>query len=534
MSQVFLYDTTLRDGSQREDISLSCDDKLAIARKLDEFGVHYIEGGWPGSNSKDVEFFHRVQELTLKNARIAAFGSTRRKNSRCEDDANLQALIDARTPVVTLVGKSWDFHVFNVLDTTLEENLAMIQESVAYLKNLGKEVIFDAEHFFDGFNANPDYAIATLKAAAAGGADWLVLCETNGGRLPWEVERTVKTVKEQLTTPLGVHCHNDSNCAVANSLSAIAAGCTQVQGTINGYGERVGNVDLISVIPNLQLKMGYEVVGPEQLQGLTSLAHFVAEVVNLKPNTHQPFVGHSAFAHKGGIHVAAIMKSADSYQHIDPALVGNEMRVVVSELSGRGNVVYQARAHGMDISHEAAAQVLQQIKELEHQGFTFEAAEASVDLMMQRAQPGYQPPFELIDFTVLAEERKGRGAVCEATVKIRVNSEIVFTAAEGNGPVDALASGLYKCLRNNYPELETSRLTDYKVRILDSEKGTGATTRVLITFHNGRHSWTTVGASTNIIDASWRALSDSVEYAILHARGAFDKAEPVEPAKEYA
>lgn len=517
MSQVFLYDTTLRDGAQREDISLSLDDKLIIAQRLDKFGVHYIEGGWPGSNLKDAEFFSKVKELNLKQARIAAFGSTRRKNSRCEDDANLRALLEADTPVVTLVGKTWDFHVTQVLETTLEENLAMIGDSVAYLKGLGKEVMFDAEHFFDGFKANPDYALAVLGAAAAAGADYLVLCETNGGALPWEVEQIVKTVRERVAAPLGIHAHDDGGCAVANSLTAIRAGCTQVQGTLNGYGERVGNANLVSIIPDLQLKMGLTVVTPEQLRGLTKLSRFAAEVANFKHDNHQPFTGKSAFAHKGGIHVAAVLKTVDSYQHIDPALVGNETRTLVSELSGRGNLIYQAQAHGMDISREEAETVLQQIKELEHEGFTFEAAEASVDLMMHRARQDYKPPYELIDFMVLVEHRRGRGLLAEAMVKVRVDKEVRHVVAEGNGPVNAMAIALRKALLDLYPQIRSLRLTDYKVRILNSQKGTAAKTRVLITFHDSERdkSWTTVGASTNIIEASWRALSDSMEYALL-------------------
>ena len=515
MSQVFLYDTTLRDGAQREDLSLSLDDKLTIARKLDKFGVHYIEGGWPGSNPKDAEFFVRVRELNLKQARISAFGSTRRKDSRCEEDSNLRALVDAATPAVTLVGKSWDFHVHHILNATLEENLAMIQESVAYLKSLGKEVIYDAEHFFDGYKANPDYAMATLQSAASGGADWLVLCETNGGALPWEVWEIVGAVHARIKVPLGIHAHNDSGCAVANSLAAVRAGCTQVQGTINGYGERVGNADLMTILPNLQLKMGLTVIDDEQLRGLTKLSRLVAEIANLKHDNHQPYTGLSAFAHKGGIHVAAVLKNVTSYQHIDPALVGNETRALVSELSGRGNLIYQARAHGLNITPQEADQVLQRIKELEHEGFTFEAAEASVDLMMHRAKRDYRTPFDLVDFMALVEHRQGRGLVAEAMVKIRIGEEVRLTAAEGDGPVDALAQALRQALVDVYPQLQSVRLTDYKVRILNSDKGTGATTRVLITFHDGNRFWTTVGASSNIIEASWRALSDSMEYALL-------------------
>ncbi len=515
MPSLFLYDTTLRDGTQRQDISLSCDDKIQLAKKLDELGVHYIEGGWPGSNPKDVEFFTRIQEIPLHQAKITAFGATRRKNSECQTDSNIQALVAAGTPVVTLVGKSWDFHVYQVLDTTLEENLAMIRDSVAYMKNLGREVVFDAEHFFDGYKANPDYAVATLETAAKAGADWLVLCETNGGSLPWEVEEIVTAVATRLPYPLGIHAHDDSGCAVANSLAALRAGCRQVQGTINGYGERVGNANLITIIPNLQLKMGWSVVSETQLRGLTSLSRYVAEVANLRHDEHLPYVGANAFAHKGGIHVAAMLKSSTAYQHLDPALIGNESRAVVSELSGRGNLVYQARSHGLEVSREEAQRVLHHIKELEHEGFTFEAAEASVDLMLYRARLDYRPPFELVDFMVVTEHRQGRGLLSEATVKIRIDGEVHFTAAEGNGPVDALILALRSALCGHYPSLRRIRLTDYKVRILDSERGTAATTRVLIDFHDGNRAWTTVGANPNIIEASWRAVSDSLEYALL-------------------
>jgi 2-isopropylmalate synthase len=515
MSRLFLYDTTLRDGSQREDISLSVEDKLTIARRLAEFGVAYIEGGWPGSNPKDAEFFRRAAGMHWGNTRIAAFGSTRHRGVRCEDDANLRALLEAETPVVTLVGKSWDYHVSHVLNASLEENLAMIEESVAYLKAHGREVVFDAEHFYDGHAANPEYAVATLRAAAAGGADWLVLCETNGGRLPWQVEAATRAVAAQVATPLGVHCHNDSGCGVANSIAAVRGGCVMVQGTINGYGERVGNADLVTILPNLQLKMGHTVVDDAQLRELTALSRFVAEVVNLKHDDHHPYTGHSAFAHKGGIHVAAILKAADTYQHIDPGLIGNEMRSVISELSGRGNILLQAQQLGIDLDREEAQKVLAQIKHLEHEGFTFEAAEASVELLLHRLRPGYERPFEMIDYFVITERRHGRGLLAEATVKIRLGEAVRLTAAEGDGPVHALATALQEALVESYPVLRTVRLSDYKVRILNSSNGTAATTRVLIDFQSGSESWTTVGASANIIDASWRALADSMEYALI-------------------
>lgn len=515
MTQVYLYDTTLRDGTQREDISLSVDDKLVIAKRLADFGFHYIEGGWPGSNPKDAEFFARAAKLDLGTAKLAAFGRTRQKNKTCEQDSNLQALLEAKTPVVTMVGKSSDYHVKVVLTATLEENLAMIRDSVAYMKAQGREVVFDAEHFFDGFLANRDYALTTLRAAADAGADWLVLCETNGGKLPWEVEEIVREVGKHIATPLGVHCHNDSGCGVSNTLSAVRGGCTQIQGTINGYGERVGNANLTTIIPNLQLKMGKQAVSAEQLRELTSLSHFVAEVVNLKHYNHAPYIGHSAFAHKGGIHVAAILKSPDTYQHIDPALVGNEMRSVVSELSGRGNIQLNAQALGIDLNNDDAQHVLNNIKHLEHEGFTFEAAEASVELMLHRLRRDYVRPFELIDYFVITERRQSRGLLSEATVKVKVNGKVKFVAAEGNGPVNALSGALRSALEDVYPALKTVRLIDYKVRILDSANGTSAQIRVLITFQGGGKVWTTVGASANIIEASWHALSDSLEYALV-------------------
>lgn len=523
MSQVFLYDTTLRDGTQREDISLSVDDKLIIAQRLADFGCHYIEGGWPGSNPKDAEFFARAAKLNLGATKLAAFGRTRQKRLQCEHDSNLQALLDAQTPVVTMVGKSSDYHVELVLSATLEENLAMIRDSVSYMKSHGREVMFDAEHFFDGFLANREYALATLRAAAEAGADWLVLCETNGGKLPWEVEEIVREVRQQINTPLGVHCHNDTGCGIANSLAGVRGGCTQVQGTINGYGERVGNANLTTIIPNLQLKMQRQVVSPAQLRELTSLAHFVAEVVNLKHYAHAPYIGHSAFAHKGGIHVAAILKASDTYQHIDPALVGNEMRSVVSELSGRGNIQFRAQSLGIDLNNDDAQRVLNHIKQLEHEGFTFEAADASVDLILNRLSPNYVRPFELVDYFVIAERRLSSGLLSEATVKVKVNGELRFVAAEGNGPVNALSTALRSALAGMYPVLKTVRLIDYKVRILDSANGTSAQIRVLITFQGGGHVWTTVGASTNIIDASWRALSDSLEYALIKLNSVADE-----------
>jgi 2-isopropylmalate synthase len=516
MSDIYLYDTTLRDGTQGEGISLSADDKIKIAHRLDEFGVHYIEGGWPGSNPKDAEFFQRAQAMKFKNAKLAAFGSTLNKNKQPEDDANIQMLLNADTPVVTLVGKSWDLHVSEVIETTLNKNLEMISDSVAYLKERGKEVVYDAEHFFDGYKANPSYALKTLTAAAENGAQVVVLCDTNGGTLPWEIEEICNIVANKVEVSFGIHAHDDGGCGVANTLAAVRVGAVQVQGTINGYGERVGNANLTTIIPDLQLKMGKSCVPVENLEQLTDLSYYIAEVANLPHDKNYPYVGSSAFAHKGGIHVAAMLKTEQSYQHIDPELVGNQRRTLVSELSGRGNVVDKSRQLGLDVNGEQAREVLAKIKSLEAQGFTFESAEGSLNVMLHQLQPDYIPPFELIDFTVVVEHRQGRGILAEATVKVRVGDEVVHTAADGNGPVSALDAALRKALLDIYPALEEVRLTDYKVRILDSESGTSAAVRVLIDTKNGTQQWSTVGASENIIEASWRALADSMEYALLN------------------
>ncbi|MBI3764558.1 MAG: citramalate synthase [Chloroflexi bacterium] len=515
-----IYDTTLRDGTQREGISLSCDDKLRIARKLDDLGVAFIEGGWPGSNPKDAEFFDRAQSLDLKHALLAAFGSTCRVGGGPDDDANIRALLDARTPVCTVVGKTWTLHVTEVLRTTYDDNLRLIEQSLAYLRAQGRRAIYDGEHFFDGYRADREYALETLRAAIRGGAETVVLCDTNGGTMPWELAEIVRAVKAALDHPLGIHTHNDGECAVANSLAGIREGCIQVQGTINGYGERCGNANLCSIIPDLELKLGVKCLPDGHLPKLHEVAHFVAEVANLAPDEHLAYVGKSAFAHKGGIHVAAMRRDVRSYQHVDPARVGNEMRVVVSELSGRGNLMSKAEEYGLDAfgGGQEVADVLNEIKILEARGFSFEAAEASVAMMMRRQQPGYAPPFELVDFSVLVEHRQGRGLLAEATVKVRVNGEVVHTAAEGNGPVNALDAALRKALTPAYPALANFHLADYKVRILDGDNGTAATTRVLIDTQNGLKRWSTVGASANIIEASWRALADSVEYGLTAAQ----------------
>ncbi len=511
-----VYDTTLRDGTQREGISLSCEDKLRVARRLDQLGVTFIEGGWPGSNPKDIEFFEHARGVEWEHALIAAFGSTCRVGSQPEDDANIRALLEAETPVCTVVGKTWTLHVSEVLRTTPEENLRLIEASLAYLAAQGRRVIYDAEHFFDGYKADPAYAVETLRAAVRGRAETVVLCDTNGGSLPWEVEAICREVSGQLKHPFGIHTHNDGECAVANTLAAVRAGATQVQGTINGYGERSGNANLCAILPDLEVKMGQRCLPEGHLAQLYDVSHFVAEVANLAPDEHMAYVGRSAFAHKGGIHVAAMRRNADSYQHIDPARVGNTMRVVVSELSGRGNLLSKAEQYGLDVeSSEEVANVLDEIKLLEARGFSFEAAEASVTLMLRRQAPGYQPLFELVDYTVYVEHRTGRGMVTESTVKVRAQGEMLHTAAEGNGPVNALDTALRKALLPIYPALAHFQLADYKVRILDGQNGTAATTRVLIDTQNAHERWSTVGASANIIEASWRALADSVEYGLL-------------------
>lgn len=515
--RIAVYDTTLRDGTQRAGLSLSCQDKLRVAERLDGFGVSYIEGGWPGSNPKDAEFFERVRDLELHHAKIAAFGSTCRVDVAPEDDANLQALVAAQTPVCTIFGKSWTLHVTEVLRTSLDENLRLIRTSVGFLKAQGREVIYDAEHFFDGYAADPEYALATLDAAAEGGANVVVLCDTNGGTMPWNVLQRVGVVSSRLAgrAVIGFHGHNDAECAVANSLAAVRAGARHVQGTINGYGERCGNANLVAIIPNLQLKLQAACVPEPSLTRLTELSNFVAEISNTAPDDYAAYVGRNAFAHKGGVHVAAIRRNVDSYQHIDPVWVGNELRVVVSELSGRGNVLSKADELGIEVaSREQATDVLKEIKDNEARGFSYEAAEASVALMLARRAQDYQPPFELIDYMVNVEHRDMRGTFAEATVKVRVNGDVEHTAAEGDGPVSALDRALRKALTSAFPEIERIKLVDYKVRILDANLATSAVTRVLITSTNGQERWGTVGAAQNIIEASWRALFDAIEYGL--------------------
>lgn len=522
--QVQLYDTTLRDGVGRHGISFSLADKLKIVQKLNELGIHYIEGGWPGGIPKDTEFFQEVSRMRLSHSKMVAFGSTRHPHSKVEDDANLKALLDAATGVVTIVAKSWDLQATHVLEVTPEENLVIIEESIRFLKLNGRTVFMDAEHFFDGFKGNPDYAISAVRVAQEAGADCVVLCDTNGGSLAKDVFDAVEAVKQCVSIPLGIHAHNDTEMAVANSLAAVRAGAVQVQGTINGYGERCGNASLCSIIPNLQLKMGIACVTQEQLSKLTQVSRDVAELANLTMPTYLPYVGASAFTHKAGLHVSGMMKWEESYQHINPALVGNTPQVVVSEISGRKNIIFKAKELGVTLPPEGkeARQVLEQIKKMESKGFQYEGADASFELLLHRAQPEYASPFTLIDFMVVVEKHRRQSVsevegdmLSEATIKVRVGDTVMHTAAEGNGPVNALDQALRKALLEFYPTLIDVKLVDYKVRILEESSGTGSQVRVLIESTDGQKLWKTVGSSTNIIDASWLALADSLEYWLL-------------------
>lgn len=514
---VLIYDTTLRDGAQSEGISLTVEDKIKIARRLDRLGVSYIEGGWPGSNPKDMEFFLRSREIGLEYAKLAAFASTRRPGVTVQQDASLKAVLESGAPVATIVGKAWDFHVLKALEITLAENLSMVRETIQFLKDRGLEVMFDAEHFFDGFKANPDYAIAVCLAAEEAGADWIVLCDTNGGTLPWEIENAIKVVKKNIKIPLGIHAHNDQGCAVANSLAAVRQGATQVQGTMNGYGERCGNADLCAVIPNLELKMNKRCLPPGNLKKLTETSRYISEVANMPHANNQPFVGHGAFAHKGGIHVSALLKNSETYEHINPEAVGNRRRVLVSELSGVSNLLYKAREFNLDINAYDAEtrRIIKQIKELENEGFQFEGAEASLELLLRKAFGQYQDYFQLQNLKIMVEKREDEGFGSEAIIKIRVKDQTVHTAAEGDGPVNALDNALRKALAEYYPQIEGMHLTDYKVRVLDGKDGTAAKVRVLIESSNETDSWSTVGVSENIIEASWQALVDSINYLLF-------------------
>ncbi|MCE5190737.1 MAG: citramalate synthase [Actinomycetia bacterium] len=517
---VTLYDTTLRDGTQREGMSLSVEDKLRIAVRLDDLGIDYIEGGFPGSNPKDSEFFERSRELKLAHAVITAFGTTCRKDTSAEKDAGLKALLDTGCETLCIFGKAWDVHVTETLQTTLAENVRMVHDSVALLKAVGRTVFFDAEHFFDGYLHDAGYAIEVCRAAEEAGADAVVLCDTNGGTLPHQVHRIVLAMAEELAVPLGMHAHNDGGCAVANSLVAIDAGCVHVQGTMNGYGERAGNADLTSIVPALKLKMGVECVTDDQLRLLTEVSHFVAETANLSPYPQQPYVGASAFAHKGGVHASAAARLPEAYEHVDPAAVGNLARVVVSELAGRASLVMKAAEMGIELSANDAVLtgVLDSIKDKEYRGYSFEAADASLEIMLRKAAGTYAPLFRLESFRCIMEKREDGRVVTEATIKVHVEGHRFIATAEGNGPVNALDRALRIAIGRFYPALDLIELTDFKVRVLDEKKGTGAVTRVLIESTDGDKSWGTVGVSENIIEASWEALVDSVEYGLLRPR----------------
>ena len=521
---VTLYDTTLRDGTQGENITLSLADKLRIARMLDEYGMPYIEGGWPGSNPKDIEFFAAARTMRWETAKLAAFGSTRHRSNRPGDDPNLRELVGAETPVVTIFGKSWLLHVIEVLGATPQENIDMIADSVGFVVDRGREAVYDAEHFFDGYRADPDYALATLRAARGAGARTLVLCDTNGGTLTDDLTTIVTDVRGALeadpaapAVTWGIHTHNDAELAVANSMAAVAAGIRHVQGTINGYGERAGNANMVSILANLALKTEHALVptGGGRLEGLTELSRSVAEIANVTPNDYQPYVGRSAFAHKGGVHGAAVAKVERSYQHVEPGAVGNTGRLVVSELGGRANTSIRARQLGHELEGVIDPRELSQlIKRLESEGLAFEGAEASFELLIRRHAADYAAPFKVVDYTCLVEQREGRELLAEATVKVQVDGETLHTAADGNGPVNALDAALRKALRAFYPAIDDVHLVDYKVRILDGDAATAARTRVIIDSRDGARTWSTMGSDTNIIAASAAALADSLEYAI--------------------
>ncbi len=514
---VKLYDTTLRDGTQAEDISFSVEDKLRITERLDDMGIHYIEGGWPGSNPRDIEFFEAARKLKLKHSRLVCFGSTRRAGKKASNDNVLKELLASGAPVVTLFGKTWKLHVTKALRVTLAENLEMIHDSVSYVGKKVEEVIYDAEHFFDAYADDPAYAIKTLKAAEDAGASYLVLCDTNGGTLPHDVARITREVRSQVSAPVGIHAHNDSESAVANSIVAVRAGATMVHGTINGFGERCGNANLCSIIPALKLKMGINCISDERLKKLRDLSGFVYELANLPHRKHQPYVGESAFAHKGGVHVNAVLKSPETYEHIRPELVGNRQRVLVSDLSGRSNILYKAAEYGVDVESksEVVANLLGELKSLEHHGYQYEGAEASFELLIQKALKKKKRYFKLHGFRVSDEKQKAdQMPHTEATIKLEVGGEIEHTAAEGVGPVNALDKALRKALERFYPTLKEVELRDFKVRVLAGLQGTSAKVRVLVESGDGTDRWGTVGVSDNVIEASWQALVDSLEYKL--------------------
>ncbi len=522
MRSIEIYDTTLRDGTQGEEISLSVEDKLRIAEKLDDFGVHYIEGGWPGSNPRDVDFFKKAFKLKLGQAKITAFGSTHNAKYKAADDPNLLALLESEAPVFAIFGKTWDFHVTEALKISRDANIEIIYNSVSFLKKYAEKVFFDAEHFFDGYKGNPEFAIKCLLAAEQAGADCIILCDTNGGTMPAGIVSIIEQVKAKISSPFGIHAHNDSECGVANSVVAVEAGATQVQGTINGYGERCGNANLVSIIPNLQLKMGYRCVTDEQLQGLRDLSRVVSELANLRHYKRQPFVGDSAFAHKGGIHVSAILRRPETYEHIRPELVGNSQRVLISDLAGRSNILRKAEEFNIQLDSKSPKlqAIIENLKELEHQGFQFEGAEASFELLLKKALGLHRRFFDLIGFRVIIEKRhENEESLSEATIMVSVSDHVEHTAATGAGPVNALDNALRKALEKFYPELAAVSLQDYKVRVLTAGSGTSSKVRVLIESGDGHAEWSTVGVSENIIEASWQALVDSIEYKLLKEKG---------------
>jgi 2-isopropylmalate synthase len=515
MTRIAIYDTTLRDGSQGEGVNFSLQDKLLITRRLDELGVDFVEGGYPLSNPKDFEYFQEVRKLPLKHARVAAFGMTRRKGVEAAQDTCIKALLDAQAPVVTIVGKTWDLHVREVLGTTLEENLRMIADSVACCKQAGREVLYDAEHFFDGYRRNPEYALQTLRAAQDAGASVIILCDTNGGTLPDAVAAMVEQARQALRVELGIHCHNDCDVAVANTLAAVAKGATQVQGTINGIGERCGNADLVSIIANLGLKLGYDVLRPGSLVRLTEASRYVYEIANMNFRPGQPFVGASAFAHKGGMHTHAVARNTASYEHLDPAAVGNERRILVSELSGQSTILAKTTKYAITNDRALMVKILTQVQDLEHAGYEFEAAEASFDLLVKKTAGLYRPKFERLAYRVNVETDAAGVPVTEATVKVRVGDQVMHTVSEGDGPVNALDGALRKALLPVYPRLSELHLEDYKVRVVNARAETAARVRVVIDWRDNDSVWGTVGVSENIIEASWQALADAVEYKLF-------------------
>ena len=531
MRQVLLYDTTLRDGMQGQGMSLSAQEKARVVRKLDELGVHFIEAGFPGSNPKELELFEMLAEVELRQASVCAFGMTRRRGTEAAEDEALRLLATGFAPVVTLVGKTWGLHLEKVTKVSREENLAMIRDSVAYLANAGKRVIYDAEHFFDGYRDDAGYALECLKAAADAGAENVTLCDTNGSSLPFQVAEATKEMVEALDVPVGIHTHNDLECAVANSLAAVQEGASLVQGTMNGIGERTGNANLTSILPDLQLKLGYECVTNEQLARLTGIAHFIDELLNITPDPDQPFVGRNAFAHKGGMHVAGVSADARTFEHMDPAEVGNEREMVVSELSGKGTVISRAERAGIPLDDEQAAKALRTLKEREHRGYHYEAADASFELLLRKESEDYEPLFRLEGFRVLVEKREDGKVVTEATIKVWVDGERYLRTAEGNGPVNALDKALRGAISDRHPHLADIELTNYKVRILDEHHGTGAVTRVLLDSSDGEREWGSIGVSENIIEASWEALVDSLEYAFQPREESSSPSERSDPAR---